>query len=289
MAFRTRGPKAPQDLRRLPESRLAGAKTVRSERLMRSGAPDGEARAGLCPPTARGGQPRPRPARVASTMSMAARNGGVYIQMRGIEQVRVRRLLRAGRRRGACRARRGAGCRPDIGLVGRARPAARYSAARRRARTSGVAVTKIFASASGQITVPMSRPSSTAPGGCAAKSRWKSSSAARTSGMAETTEAASPIAWRLQRGLIEARRIERLGGGDRRRRVVGLLAGIEHRLGDRAIDQPGVEMAQAVMRGEPLAERALARAAGPSMAMIMTRSAPKRRASARRSRGSWWR
>ena len=32
-----------------------------------------EARAGLCPPTTRGGQPRPRPARVASTMSMAAR------------------------------------------------------------------------------------------------------------------------------------------------------------------------------------------------------------------------
>ncbi len=35
---------------------------------------------------------------------------------------------------------------------------------RRRARSSGVAVTKIFTSASGAITVPMSRPSITAPG-----------------------------------------------------------------------------------------------------------------------------
>ena len=36
------------------------------------------------------------------------------------------------------------------------------------------------------------------------------------------------------------------------------MAGIEQRLGHRAIEQAGVEMAQAVMRGEPLAERALA-------------------------------
>ncbi len=68
------------------------------------------------------------------------------------------------------------------------------SSARRRARTSGAAVTKIFTSAFGQITVPMSRPSSTAPGGVAANSCWKLNSAARTSGMAETTDAASPTA-----------------------------------------------------------------------------------------------
>ena len=107
-------------------------------------------------------------------------------------------------------------------------------------------------------------------------------------GMAETIEAASPTAWRLERGFVEARRIERLGGGDRGGLVVRAAAGIEQRFGHRAIDQPGVEMAQAVMRGEPLAERALARAAGPSMAMIM--SSPRRAsASVRRSPESWWR
>ena len=83
----------------------------------------------------------------------------------------------------------------DVGLVGRLALRRGVRARGGAARTSGVAVTKIFTSASGQITVPMSRPSSTAPGGCAAKSRWKSNSAARTAGIAETIEAASPIAW----------------------------------------------------------------------------------------------
>ncbi len=50
---------------------------------------------------------------------------------------------------------------------------------RRSARTSGLAVTNSLAVASGQITVPMSRPSSTAPPACAANWRWKSSRAAR--------------------------------------------------------------------------------------------------------------
>ena len=43
------------------------------------------------------------------------------------------------------------------------------------------------------MTVPMSRPSSTAPLGRAAKSRCARISAARTSGIAATTEAASPM------------------------------------------------------------------------------------------------
>ena len=62
------------------------------------------------------------------------------------------------------------------------------------ARTSALAVTKSFTSASGQTTVPMSRPSSTAPGSRRAKPRWKSSSAALTSGMTATIEAAAPTA-----------------------------------------------------------------------------------------------
>ena len=56
------------------------------------------------------------------------------------------------------------------------------------------------------------------------------------------------------------------------------IAAVEQRLGDGAVEQPGVEMAQAVMRGEPLAERALAGGGRPSMAMIM-RSPRRGRAS----------
>ncbi len=48
----------------------------------------------------------------------------------------------------------------------------------------------------------------------------------------------------------------------RRRDGAGLVgqfgAGIQQRLGDRAVDHAGIEMAIAVMCGEPLAERALA-------------------------------
>ena len=63
----------------------------------------------------------------------------------------------------------------------------------------------------------------------------------------------------LQRGLVEARGIERARRRDRRRHVIEPLRRFEHRLGDRAIDQPAVEVAQAVMPGKAFRERALAR------------------------------
>gem|GEM_PF-7002493 len=63
------------------------------------------------------------------------------------------------------------------------------SAARRCARIRTSAVTNSLAFADGAITVPISRPSSTAPPSCPAKARCRSSSAARTSGIAETSEA----------------------------------------------------------------------------------------------------
>ena len=50
----------------------------------------------------------------------------------------------------------------------------------RTALTSALAVTNSLASAFGAITVPMSRPSRTAPPSWAAKSRWRSSRASRT-------------------------------------------------------------------------------------------------------------
>ena len=52
---------------------------------------------------------------------------------------------------------------------------------RRRARSSALAVTNTLTGASGNTTVPMSRPSATSPGGWR-KARWRASSAARTPG-----------------------------------------------------------------------------------------------------------
>ena len=78
-------------------------------------------------------------------------------------------------------------------------PRCRNSRSRRSARASALAVTKSLTVAPGQTAVPMSRPSRTAPrglcpfggaGGWAAKSRCRSSKAARTSGIAATTEEA---------------------------------------------------------------------------------------------------
>ena len=66
--------------------------------------------------------------------------------------------------RGSCRARRGGGCRRGWSRNSAVSPRRRSSRCRRRARSSGAAVMKSFTSACGQTTVPMSRPSSTAPG-----------------------------------------------------------------------------------------------------------------------------
>ena len=62
-------------------------------------------------------------------------------------------------------------------------------ATRRRARSSGEAVRKIFSWAFGSTTVPMSRPSMSTLF-LRARSRWSSSRNARTAGMADTFEAA---------------------------------------------------------------------------------------------------
>jgi hypothetical protein len=63
------------------------------------------------------------------------------------------------------------------------------SAKRRCARISGEAVTNSFASASGAITVPISRPSRMAPPLCRANDRCRASKASRTPRCAETMDA----------------------------------------------------------------------------------------------------
>ena len=69
------------------------------------------------------------------------------------------------------------------------------SSARRRARSSTEASRKILRSASGRTTVPMSRPAMTIPP-ARARSRWRSSSAARSSGMADTADTAASTSGR---------------------------------------------------------------------------------------------
>src|SRR5262249_14695176 len=53
--------------------------------------------------------------------------------------------------------------------------------------------------------------------------------------------------------------VERLRGRHRPRDIVEWVAHIDQRLGDRPIDQPGIEMAKPVTGREPFAERAFAR------------------------------
>src|SRR5579885_2177628 len=77
--------------------------------------------------------------------------------------------------------------------------------------------------------------------------------------------------------LVEVRRVERTRRSNCRRPVAGRFAGIEHGLGNGAIEQPSVEMAQAVMRGQLLAERALAGGGGSVNGDDHVRSAPSER------------
>src|SRR5262249_62383970 len=63
----------------------------------------------------------------------------------------------------------------------------------------------------------------------------------------------------LEEGGAEGFGIKRKRGRDREYLVVKVSAGLQHGIGHRAIDHPGIEMAIAVVPGEKLAERALSR------------------------------
>src|SRR4029077_17554737 len=53
--------------------------------------------------------------------------------------------------------------------------------------------------------------------------------------------------------------VERLGGACRGRNIVWIASRINQSLGDGAVDEARVEMAQPIVSGKPLAERSLAR------------------------------
>src|SRR6185312_5359247 len=63
----------------------------------------------------------------------------------------------------------------------------------------------------------------------------------------------------LQCIFVEFFRIERGSRGRGVDRIVGRMAGIEHRLGDGPVEQSRIQVMQAVMRGHPARQRALAR------------------------------
>ena len=97
-------------------------------------------------------------------------NAGFDIEIRIVQDMRVGAAFRGDAARLRSRSSR-LRISARIGASSASSPRARASSVRRRARTCGSATTKIFTSAFGQITVPMSRPSSTAPGGSAANCR----------------------------------------------------------------------------------------------------------------------
>ena len=130
------------------------------------------------------------------------------------------------------------------------------------ARASGVAVTKSLASASGQITVPMSRPSSTAPG-------WPPGRMAGEVALEVEQRRAHRRDRRHHRGglrhlLVAQPRVGEVAGLDRRRRrgrcrrVGGIAAGCQHAPRHGAVerrryrDAPGRNVAASRRASVPL-------------------------------------
>ena len=99
-------------------------------------------------------------------------------------------------------------------------------------------------SASGQMTVPMSRPSSTAPGGVAAKIALKVEQ--RRAHLGDRGHHRGGLADRVAFSAASSKRAgsSALAAAIAARPVVGAQAGVEHGLRHRPIQQPGVEMAQ---------------------------------------------
>ena len=123
------------------------------------------------------------------------------------------------------------------------------------------------------------------------KPRWKSSSAARTAGI-DGHRGRRRV--RRRPAQVGARQIRRRQRPRRRRgrgRIGRIAARIQHAPADRAVQQAGVEMRQAEMRGEPPRQRALAGRGRPvdgddqARAVTPSTRRAERRSSARRNPG----
>ena len=118
----------------------------------------------------------------------------------------------------------------------------------------------------------MSRPSSTAPPGRAAKARWASSSAVANARHRRDDRGRLAHFAAAQHDLVEIGEAEAPRRRDRGGFVVKVAVRADQRRRGRAVEEPRVEMRQAVARGEAAGDGALADAAGPSMAMIIARA-----------------
>ena len=115
----------------------------------------------------------------------------------------------------------------------------------------GAASTQSLAGASGAITVPMSRPSSTAPPG------WSGEGALQVVERRAHARDAPPPGWPprpparvCSAGSSSGRGVERPRRRRRRRRVARIAARRQHRMPDAAVEQAGVQVRQAVV-GRP--------------------------------------
>src|SRR5262245_1615190 len=201
---------------------------------------------------------------------------GVYIQMRGVEQVRFRRRFQGGHRPLGVALVPALDVGQDLGLIDAiARlPQLDGAAARAHLRRCGdedfhVRIGKDDGSDVAAVEHGAGRRASE----IALKRQH------RLAHLGDGRDQRSRLAHRLalERRLVETAGIERLGGGHGTRAIFRGAAGIEQSLRHRAVDQAGVEMAQAIVGGEPLAERPLARGRRPVDGDDHERSAPRPR------------
>ncbi len=225
---------------------------------------------------------------------------GVYIQMRGIEQVRIRRGFQRARPPGwmSRSSRRRMSARTSASST--APPAACSSsgaAAGAHLRRRGDEDLHLGIREDDRADVAAVEHRARA--GCGRNRAESRAAPPAPPGSPRPREAASPTAWLLSARLVESRR-DRARARPRPRRVaiVERLAGIEQRLRHRAVDQAGIEMPQPIVGGEPLAERALAGGRRPVdgddhgravACLVATGSGKPAHQSGRRSSGSWWR
>ncbi len=130
------------------------------------------------------------------------------------------------------------------------------------------------------MTVPMSRPSSTAPPGRRAKLRCMSIKAARTSANGGDDRGRLGHIAPAQLRLVEIGEGEAARRADRGRPVGEIVALVEQRPRGRPIEQSRIEMRQAEMRGEPARQSALARCRGAVDGDDHENCAPRRSISA---------
>ena len=191
-------------------------------------------------------------------ISTAARNAASILKCVVSSKCASGAALRgAAVRRESLSSRRNRSARTSCSSAGS--PRAFSSRVRRLARTSGVATTNSFTSAPGAITVPISRPSSTAPGAWSRIDAESSSKPGAPRGIAATTEAASVIGCAFSDFSSNLVGSSATAAAMARPASSRRIAGVEHRFRHRPVDQTGVEMMQAIHSASRLGDRALAR------------------------------